>query len=62
LPVNTGNFFLDRFIFLGGMVLLAVIIGIIESVMARFRFLKIPQVLILASALSILALILQVRF
>jgi formate hydrogenlyase subunit 4 len=48
--------------FAAGMVLLAVLVGIIESVMARFRLLKVPQLLIGAGALAVLAFVLVVRF
>lgn len=45
-----------------GMLGLAVVVGVIESVMARLSLLKVPQLLIGASALSVLAFILAVRF
>lgn len=61
LPVNSGNLLLDRLVFIGGMFALSVVIGVVESVMARFRLLKIPQILIGTSALSLLALILLLR-
>lgn len=61
LPIKTGQGILDGIIFSGGMVLLAVVVGIIESVMARFRFLKISQFLVSAACLAILAFILQLR-
>lgn len=41
-----------------GMVLLAIAVGIVESSMARLRLLKVPQLLVGAGALSILATIL----
>ncbi|MFA4874116.1 MAG: NADH-quinone oxidoreductase subunit H [bacterium] len=47
--------------FMAGMMILAVLVGIIESVMARMRLLKVPQLLIGAGALSALALILVMR-
>ena len=40
---------------LGGMVVLAVVVGVIESVMARLRLLKVPQLLVGAVATAILA-------
>jgi formate hydrogenlyase subunit 4 len=43
---------------LAGMVLLGVATGIVESVMARLRLLRVPQFLIAASVLAILALVL----
>jgi len=48
--------------FAAGMFLLAVLVGIIESVMARLSLLKVPRLLIGAVALSLLALILISRF
>lgn len=48
--------------FTAGMFILAIAIGVIESVMARLSLLKVPQLLVGAGALSILAFILVVRF
>ena len=45
-----------------GMILLAVVVGVVESVMARLSLLKVPQLLLGAGALSVLAFILVVRF
>lgn len=61
VPVTLGNPLLDGILFLFAMAALAVLIGIIESVMARLRLTKVPQLLIVAIAFSILALILEVR-
>jgi formate hydrogenlyase subunit 4 len=61
LPFKTGNYFCDSAAFLGGIFFLAVIIGTVESAMARFRLDKIPKMLITAAALSIIALILTLR-
>ncbi len=49
-------------VFAGGMFLLAVVVGAIESVMARLSLLKVPQLLIGAGAMSVLALLLVMRF
>ncbi len=43
---------------LGGMVLLAITVGVVESSMARLRLLKVPQLLVGAGAISMLAAIL----
>lgn len=59
LPVRTGNVWLDTGIFVGGMVLLGIVVGVIESVMARVRLLKVPHLLAAALSLSVLALIFQ---
>jgi formate hydrogenlyase subunit 4 len=58
LPIHTGWLAADLAISLGGMLLLAVATGVIESTMARLRLLRVPQLLGAASALAILALIL----
>jgi formate hydrogenlyase subunit 4 len=46
---------------LAGLVLVAVIIGIVESVMARLRLTRIPQLLVGAAALATLGIILLLR-
>jgi len=58
LPEVPAGSSLRLLIVLGGVVLLAVIIGIVESVMARMRFLKTPQFLLSALMLAALATIL----
>lgn len=58
VPVHTGNVWLDTtaaLLFLG---LLAVLVGVVESSMARLRLLHVPSLLIGAAALSIVALML----
>ncbi|MBI4845009.1 MAG: NADH-quinone oxidoreductase subunit H [Candidatus Omnitrophica bacterium] len=52
---------IDVAIFIFGMIFLAVIVGIVESVLARLRLLKVPHFLIIALALSVVALILTMR-
>ena len=42
--------------------IVAVLIGIVESVMARFRFLKVPQFINVATALAVLAIIFMIVF
>jgi formate hydrogenlyase subunit 4 len=61
LPVRTGNPWLDGAAFLAGMLGLAVVIGVIESVMARLRLVRLPQMLAGAGALAALALVLSFR-
>jgi formate hydrogenlyase subunit 4 len=39
------------------MAILAVCVGVVESVMARLRLLKVPQLLMGAAALAVLALL-----
>ncbi|MCM2264202.1 MAG: NADH-quinone oxidoreductase subunit H [Desulfuromonadales bacterium] len=61
LPVNTGFWVVDALVFLGGMLLLAVLVGVIESIMARLKLVRIPQVLIGTTMLSGFALVLVLR-
>ena len=61
LPWQTGWWLSDALLFMAGLVGLAVLIGIIESTMARLRLPRIPQVLIGTSILSIFALVLVLR-
>ena len=57
LPVHPANIALDLLATIGGMVVLCVLIGTIESVMARLRLLRVPQLLAGAGALAALALL-----
>ncbi len=61
LPFDTGMLWLDLLIFLGGELLLAILIGVIESIMARLRMPRIPQMLIGTTLLSVFALVLTLR-
>jgi formate hydrogenlyase subunit 4 len=61
LPFKTGNLLVDWGIFVTVMVLLAVLIGVVESVMARLRLVRIPQLLVAATILSAFAMLLVVR-
>lgn len=60
-PDSTGNVLLDTLWFAGGMLLLAVIIGLVESTMARLRLLRVPQLLVGTMLLSFFSLILLLR-
>ena len=60
-PIHSGWFLADLAVGIAGMALLAVVAGIVESVMARLRLVRVPQFLIAASILSIVALILVMR-
>jgi formate hydrogenlyase subunit 4 len=57
LPVHPANVALDLLATLCGMVVLGMLIGIVESVMARLRLLRVPQLLAGAGALAALALL-----
>jgi formate hydrogenlyase subunit 4 len=59
VPIHTGNIWLDTSAAMAAMLVLAVLVGIIESSMARLRLLHVPQLLIGATTLSILALVLR---
>jgi len=61
VPAMTANPLVETAAVLAGMFLLAIVVGIIESSMARLRLLRVPQLLIAACAFSILALILVLR-
>jgi formate hydrogenlyase subunit 4 len=61
LPFDTGNIGLDWAIFLGGLVLLSVVIGVVESSMARLRLTQVPSLLIAACLLSGFGIILLAR-
>ncbi len=60
LPVR-GHGWLNTILFFAGMVVLAIVTGIIESAMARLRLLRVPQLLVCAGALAVLALVLMQR-
>jgi formate hydrogenlyase subunit 4 len=56
IPVRTGNPWLDGGAIVGGQIVLAVLTGVVESIMARLRLLRVPQLLVSAGFLSTLAL------
>ena len=58
LPVQTGYPVADWIIFLAGTVLVAMLIGVVESVMARLRLPSIPSLLVGAGVLSLFGMIL----
>ncbi|MCK9554831.1 NADH-quinone oxidoreductase subunit H [bacterium] len=60
MPIYTGKIIFDELIFLSGMAVLSIVVGIVESCMARLKLLKVPQFLIVGFALAIIALILQI--
>jgi len=61
LPWQTGWWLSDAAVFLAGLFCVAVLIGVVESTMARLRLPRVPQVLIGTSLLSIFALVLVLR-
>jgi formate hydrogenlyase subunit 4 len=61
VPVRSGWWGVDLAAGIAGMMLLAGLVGVIESVIARLRLVRVPQFLVAASVLSILALVLVMR-
>ncbi len=61
VPVRTGCAWTDAAAFLGGMLLLAMMIGVVESSMARLRLVRVPRLLVGAAAIAVLALVLVLR-
>jgi formate hydrogenlyase subunit 4 len=61
VPVHTGKLLIDIPVAVAGMIALAALIGVIESVMARLKLLRVPQLLVGAGAISIIGLILVLR-
>jgi formate hydrogenlyase subunit 4 len=58
LPFSCCNDMANWLFFIAAMLALAISIGIIESVMARLRLLRIPQLLVAATILAAFALVL----
>jgi formate hydrogenlyase subunit 4 len=61
VPVRNGQPWVELGAFLVGMMLVAVVIGIIESTMARLKLVRVSQLLIGAGGLSAIALVLSMR-
>jgi formate hydrogenlyase subunit 4 len=61
VPVRTGNLLIDIPMAFAGMIVLAALIGMIESVMARLRLLHVPQLLVWAGVIAVIGLILVLR-
>jgi len=61
VPVTTGTPLLDWPIFVGGMLVVAVLTGVVESSMARLRLTHVPVLLVAACLLSAFGVILLVR-
>jgi formate hydrogenlyase subunit 4 len=60
-PFSTGSSLADWGLFIIDMMILAVVIGTVESVMARLRLVRIPQLLVAASILTAFSLVLVLR-
>ena len=61
MPIPSGNAWADMVGALSAMFALAVLVGIVESCMARLRLLRVPQLLVSATVLCGLALVLLLR-
>ena len=61
VPVHTGQLWIDTVASVGGLFALAIVVGVIESIMARLRLIRVHQLLLGACAFSILALVLVMR-
>ena len=61
LPLATGFAWLDWPVFVGGMLAVAVVIGVVESTMARLRLVQVPVLLVAACLLSGFGIIVLVR-
>ncbi|NLX12070.1 MAG: hydrogenase [Phycisphaerales bacterium] len=60
LPVHGQGWF-NTILFFVGMLFLAVVTGVIEASMARLRLQRVPQLLVCAGALAVLAIVLMQR-
>jgi formate hydrogenlyase subunit 4 len=61
VPYSGADPWLSWALFVGGMLLLVILIGIVESVMARLRLTQIPSLLVTACLLSAFGIILMAR-
>ena len=61
LPVHGGSPWLAPAAALAGMLALALLVGVVETTMARLRLVRVPQLLVGATALAVLALVLVMR-
>jgi formate hydrogenlyase subunit 4 len=61
MPFRSGNAWIDWGGFVAGMLGLAVVIGVVESVMARFRMVFVPTFLVAACLLSAFGVVLLLR-
>jgi formate hydrogenlyase subunit 4 len=61
LPLRAAEPLLDWLVFIISLILLALVIGIVESCMARYRLARVPQMLLAACVLSAFAMMLVVR-
>lgn len=61
IPAHVGGGFLDLALFVAGLAGVGVIVGLVESSMARLRLARVPQLLVTATLLAGFAVVLLVR-
>lgn len=61
VPYDGADFWSGWAVFVGGTLLLAVVIGVVESAMARLRLLQVPSLLVAACVLSAFGVVLLAR-
>ena len=61
VPVRSGVPWVDLGLGTAGLVVLAVVVGVIESVMARLRLVRVPELLVTASILALLSVVWVLR-
>ena len=61
LPVQGSATWAGLAVSLAGMLVLAVLVGVVETVMARLKLVQVPQLLVGATALAVLAVVLVLR-
>jgi formate hydrogenlyase subunit 4 len=61
LPFKSGNAAVDWVFFVASTIALAIAIGVVESVMARLRMVRIPQLLVAATVLTAFSMLLILR-
>jgi len=62
IPPGVFAVWQETALFFAGIIAIAVLTGIVESSMARFRFLKVPSLLIAAAIMPVLALLFVIFF
>jgi formate hydrogenlyase subunit 4 len=61
VPVDIGDWWLDAACFLAGMAAFAAALGAVESTMARFKLVRVPQFLAGALVLAVLSVVMMAR-
>lgn len=61
VPVSTGDALFDSAVFLMTVIAIGVIVGLVESSMARLRLVRVPQLLVTATLLAGFAVVLLLR-